>query len=142
MSNFDPPAALSDPYSCRVLEFDAVKDLLREFLSGPIGHGLLSELAPRDDPGAIGVALERVREAVEFLHEASRPSLGGLEDPGAILDRLRVEGVSCTAREILALLALMRKGQELRKNFDRATFPHLADLAGLLELRGRRPRRG
>ncbi|HEX8713464.1 MAG TPA: endonuclease MutS2, partial [Terracidiphilus sp.] len=132
MSNFDPPAALSDPYSCRVLEFDAVKDLLREFLSGPIGHGLLSELAPRDDPGAIGVALERVREAVEFLHEASRPSLGGLEDPGAILDRLRVEGVSCTAREILALLALMRKGQELRKNFDRATFPHLADLAGLL----------
>ncbi|HET7215323.1 MAG TPA: endonuclease MutS2 [Terriglobia bacterium] len=130
MSNFDPPSALPDPYSCRVLEFEAVKDLLREFLSGPVSHNLLSELAPNDDLDTINVALERVREAVEFLREASRPSLGGLEDPGAILDRLHTEGVSCTAREILTLLAMMRKGRELRENFDGTTFPQLAGLAG------------
>ena len=132
MSHLDPPSELPDRYSCRVLEFEAVKDLLRGFLSGPISHSSVAALSPGDDSGAITVSLARVREAVEFLREGSRPSLGGLEDPGAIFDRLRVEGVSCTAREILTVLAVMRKGQELRKNFDRAAFPHLADLAGVL----------
>ena len=132
MSNLDSPSATPDRYSCRVLEFEAVKDLLRGFLSGPISHSLVAELSPGDDLDTISAALERVREAVDFVRTGSRPSLGGLEDPGAILGRLRVEGVSCTAREILTVLAVMRKGQELRKNFDRAAFPHLADLAGVL----------
>ena len=132
MSNFDSASALSDPYSCRVLEFEAVKDLLRGFLSGPIGHNSLAALSPNDELAAIRIALERVREAMDYLRDGSRPSLGGLEDPGAILDRLRVEGVSCTAREILTVLAVMRKGQELRKNFERDSFPHLADLSGVL----------
>lgn len=130
MSDFDSPQAISDRYSCRVLEFEAVKDLLREFLSGPISHGAVGELAPDDNPDAIHLALERVREAVEFLRGGSRPSLGGLEDPGPIFDRVRVEGISCTAREILTVLAVMRKAQELRKNFDRDAFPQLASLAG------------
>ena len=132
MSNLDSPSVLPDRYSCRVLEFEAVKDLLRGFLSGPISHSTIAALSPVDDPEAIRVALERVREAVEYLRAGSRPSLGGLEDPGAILDRLRVEGTSCTAREILTVLALMRKGQELRRNFDGAAFPHLAELAEVL----------
>ncbi|MGA8183161.1 MAG: endonuclease MutS2 [Terriglobia bacterium] len=132
MSNLDSPSATPDRYSCRVLEFEAVKDLLRGFLSGPISHSLVAELSPGDDLDTISAALERVREAVDFVRTGSRPSLGGLEDPGAILGRLRVEGVSCTAREILTVLAVMRKGQEVRKNFDRAAFPHLADLAGVL----------
>jgi DNA mismatch repair protein MutS2 len=132
MDNLNSSSAATDRFSCRVLEFEAVKDLLRQFLSGPISHSSLAALSPHDDLEAIREALERVREAVEYLGEGARPSLGGLEDPGPILDRLRVEGVSCTAREILAVLTLMRKGQELRKNFDRAPFPHLADLAGVL----------
>ncbi len=132
MSNLDSPSATPDRYSCRVLEFEAVKDLLRGFLSGPISHSLVAELSPGDDLDTISAALERVREAVDFVRTGSRPSLGGLEDPGAILGRLRVEGVSCTAREILTVLAVMRKAQEVRKNFDRAAFPHLADLAGVL----------
>ncbi|TAM84212.1 MAG: endonuclease MutS2 [Acidobacteria bacterium] len=125
-------SATPDRYSCRVLEFDAVKDVLREFLSGPISHNAVAALAPGDDLDSISVALERVREARNFLREGARPSLGGLEDPATILDRLRVEGASCTAREILAVLAVMRKGQELRRNFAAGSFPYLSDLAGAL----------
>jgi DNA mismatch repair protein MutS2 len=132
MNNLSSSSATPDRYSCRVLEFEAVKDLLREFLSGPISHRLVAELSPGDDLDAIRAAHERVREAMDYLREASRPSLGGLEDPCAILDRLRVEGVSCTAREILTILAVMRKGQELRKNFADDSFPHLAGVAGVL----------
>ncbi len=132
MNDLNSSPTISDRYSCRVLEFEAVKDLLRQFLSGPISHNLVAALAPHDDPGAIRAALERVSEAMQYLRESSRPSMGGLENPAPILDRIRVEGVSCAAREILTVLAVMRKGQELRKNFDRASFPHLADLAGVL----------
>ncbi|HEV2245369.1 MAG TPA: endonuclease MutS2, partial [Terriglobia bacterium] len=132
MNDLGSSSATSDHYSCRVLEFDAVKDLLREFLSGPISHILVEALSPHDDLDTIRVALERVREARDYLREGARPSLGGLEDPAPILDRLRVEGVSCTAREILSVLAVMGKGQELRKSFAADSFPHLAGLAGPL----------
>ncbi|MEJ2007910.1 MAG: endonuclease MutS2 [Acidobacteriota bacterium] len=132
MSDLDFPSAMSDHFSCRVLEFEAVKDLLREYLSGPISHRSVEALSPNHDLDAIRVSLERVREARDYLREASRPSMGALEDPGPILDRLHVQGVACTAREILGLLAAMRKAQELRKSFDRDPFPHLANLAGVL----------
>ncbi len=132
MSNRDSTSAISDRFSCRVLEFEAVKDLLLEFLSGPISHAAVSALSPRDDLDAIRISLERVREAGEYLREGSRPSLGALEDPSPILDRLRIEGVSCTAREILVILAVMQKAQDLRMLFNRDAFPHLTDLAGVL----------
>jgi len=130
----DPGSSSTTPdrFSCRVLEFDAVKELLREFLSGPISHSLAAALSPGDELDSIRVALERVREARDYLREGNRPSLGGLEDPHPILDRLRVEGVSCTTREILSVVAVMRKGQELRKNFAGDSFPHLAGLADRL----------
>lgn len=123
---------MSDLFSCRVLEFEAVKELLRRFLSGPISHGSVAALVPGDDLDAIRLSLERVREAVEYLREGVRPSLGGLEDPRPILDRLQIEGVSCSAREILVLLRVMRKTQELRRNFDHNATPRLAGLAGAL----------
>src|SRR5690242_1502958 len=132
MNDLGSSSATLDHYSCRVLEFNAVKDLLREFLSGPISHNLIAALSPDDDVDTIRVALERVREARDYLREGNRPSLGGLEDPHPILDRLRVEGVSCTTREILSVVAVMRKGQELRKNFAGDSFPHLAGLADRL----------
>lgn len=123
---------MDDRYSLRILEFEAVKELLRGFLSGPISHGCVTALSPDDNLNGIRVSLERVREAVDFLREGSRPSLGGLEDPSPILQRLHVQGISCTAREILTVLAVMRKAQELRRNFERDSFPHLAGLAGVL----------
>ncbi|HEX5412155.1 MAG TPA: endonuclease MutS2 [Terriglobia bacterium] len=132
MNDLDPSSVTSDRFSCRVLEFDAVKELLREFLSGPISHPLIAALSPGDDLDSIRVALERVRDARDYLRENARPSLGGLDDPRPILDHLRIEGDSCTAREILTLLAVMRKNQELRKNFAADSFPHLAGLAGAL----------
>jgi DNA mismatch repair protein MutS2 len=132
MSDLDSPSAMNDRYSCRVLEFEAVKDLLRQFVSGPISYKSVAVLFPRDDLDAIRTSLERLREARDYLRESSRPSLGGLEDPAPILDRLRIEGVSCTACEILAVLGLMRKAQELGRSFDRNAFPQLASLAGVL----------
>src|SRR5579875_487909 len=126
----------NDRYSCRVLEFDAVTDLLREFLSGPIGLNRLGAISPHENLDAIRIDLERAREARKYLREEARPSFAALEDPNPIIDRLRVPGVACAAREILSLLGVMRKAQELRRSFDRGSFPQLALLAdGLPDFR-------
>ncbi|HVA00185.1 MAG TPA: endonuclease MutS2 [Terriglobia bacterium] len=132
MDDTNPSSNMADSFSCRVLEFGAIQELLREFLSGPISHSRIPALAPQADLVTIQLALERAREAMEYLREGPRPSLGGLEDPHPILEKLHIEGIVCTAREILTVLAVMRKGQELRKSFDKTLFPDLADLAGTL----------
>ena len=133
MNDTNPSPNSADSFSCRVLEFGAIQELLREFLSGPISEGQIAALAPQSDLEAIKLALERVREAMEYLRENQRPSLGGLEDPHPILEKLHIEGIICTSREILAVLAVMRKAQELRKSFDKTFFPNLAVLAAGLE---------
>ncbi len=120
-------------FSCEVLEFGAIQELLHEFLSGPISHRCMAALLPQTDLEKIKLGLEHVREAREYLRENSRPSLGGLEDPDPILEKLHIEGMVCTAKEILTVLAVARKAQELRKTFDRTAFPGLAALAGGLQ---------
>ncbi len=132
MDDTKSSSSIADPFSCRVLEFGAIRDLLRDFLSGPISHRRIPELAPQTDLAAIQLALARAREAMEHLRENHRPSLGGLEDPHPILEKLHIEGIVCAAREILSVLAVARKAQELRKSFDAAASPNLAGLAGAL----------
>jgi DNA mismatch repair protein MutS2 len=132
MYETDPSSHMTDSFSCDVLEFGAIQELLREFLSGPISGARITALMPQTDLEAIELALERVREAVEPLRENQRPSLGGLEDPRPILEKLHVEGIICTAREISTILAVLRKAQELRKRFDPNSSPNLATLAGAL----------
>jgi len=127
MNDTHPSSDMAD--SLRVLDFGAIQELLREFLSGPISHGRIAALLPQSDLAVIKLALEHAREAIEYLREDSRPSLGALEDPQPVLEKLHIEGITCTAKEILAVLGLMSKADELEKSFDRAEFPSLAALA-------------
>ncbi|MCL5006239.1 MAG: endonuclease MutS2 [Acidobacteria bacterium] len=133
MNDTNPFSNPVDSFSCRVLEFGEIQELLREFLSGPISEGQIAALAPQADFEAIKLALDRVREAIEYLRENQRPSLGGLEDPHSILEKLHIEGITCTAREILGVLAVTRRAQELRKCFDKSISPNLAALTEGLE---------
>ena len=118
----------ADPFSRKALEFSGVVDVLRHFVSGPIGLPLLAALEPGCDIERIRRELERVKEARGFLRESQRPSLGGLQDPRPMLDKLRVEGVSLPSLEVLALVELARAAQDLRKFFLKGPFLHLADL--------------
>jgi DNA mismatch repair protein MutS2 len=125
-----------DSFSLKVLEFSAVVELLRGFLSGPISEPLLDSVEPHTEIELIQRDLERAREAREFLREGPRPSLGALRDPRPLLDRLRIEGVSLLALEILALLEVARAALELRRLFAKDAAPHLGELArGLPDLR-------
>jgi DNA mismatch repair protein MutS2 len=126
----------ADPFSREVLEFPAVIQLLRGFLSGPISEPLLDSVEPHTQIELIRRGLEQAREAREFLRESLRPGLGALRDPRPLLEKLRVEGVSLTALEILALLEVARAALELRRRFANGPARRLDELArGLADFR-------
>ncbi len=127
----------TDTFSREVLEFPAVVDLLRGYLSSSIAELLVEELAPGVAVERIRRDLERAREAHEYLRESPRPGLGSVKDPRSILERLAIEGVSLTAHEILALLAVARAGKDFRTLFRGTPLSHLDELArGLADFRG------
>jgi len=119
---------VSKRFSCDVLEFDRIVAILRGFISGPIGLPLLESLKPGVDVEEIRRELERASEAREFLRQTPRPSLGALKDPRPILEKLRIEGVSLQALEILALLEVARAAQDLSKMFVKSPFDRLTEL--------------
>ena len=129
-------AAVADRYSREVLEFPAVVDLLRGFLSGPLSEPALQVLEPRLQLEQISRDLALVKEALEYLHESSRPSLGSLKDPRGILDTLAPEGVSLAALEILAVIEVARAARDLRALFLKSPFTRLDGLVrGLADFR-------
>lgn len=128
MDRVQENADVSKRFSCDVLDFDGIVAILRGFISGPIGLPLLESLKPGVDVEEIRRELERASEAREFLRQTPRPSLGALKDPRPILEKLRIEGVSLQALEILALLEVARAAQDLSKMFVKSPFDRLTEL--------------
>jgi DNA mismatch repair protein MutS2 len=125
-----------DPFSREVLEFPAVVELLRGFLSGPLSEPLLETLKPQRELERARRDLERAREAREFLRESPRPGLGGLTDPRPLLEKLRVEGAALTALEILALVELAKAGLDIRRLLANTPAARLDELVrGLADFR-------
>jgi DNA mismatch repair protein MutS2 len=112
-----------DRFSLTTLEFPAVLGVLKEYLSGPISHARLSDLAPSAKLERIRQDLGRVGEARRYAAENARPALGSLHDPSPTLQKLSIEGLSCESLEILALTNLARAAQDLRRAFE--AFPQL-----------------
>lgn len=119
----------SDSFSLEVLEFPAIIELLRGFLTGPIAHPRLASLKPRTNADEIRRDLDLLREARDFLRETARPSLSALHDPRPLLDKLSIEGVSLAPQEILALVEAARTAGDLRGLFAKSPFTRLDALA-------------
>lgn len=132
-----------------VLEFDAVKELVARALHSSLGRAELANLAPTSDRGAIEAALADAAEAIGYLRTASRPQpasrgaairirfdLGA--DPAPAVARLRIEGATLEASEILELARLLEVASEARSLLlaSRERFPRLAAHAsGIADLR-------
>jgi DNA mismatch repair protein MutS2 len=127
---------IADTFSRDVLEFPQIIELISHFLSGPISRPCLAALAPSTEIQNIRRDLERAGEAREYLGENSRPGLGRLKDPRPLFDGLAVEGASCSALDILAVLQVARAAQDLRSLFAKTPFTRLDQLvAGVADFR-------
>ena len=126
MADSDLSHRTIDPFSREVLEFPAVLALLHGYLSGPISEPLLEQVEPHTQLEKIRRDLELAGEAREYLRESSRPSLAGVCEPSALLEKLRVEGLALTAPEILALVEVARAGLDMYRTFAKPSAPRAA----------------
>jgi DNA mismatch repair protein MutS2 len=117
-----------DRFSREVLEFPAVLELLRGYLSGPLSPPFLDTVEPHSRLDLIRRQLEQAKEAREYLRESPRPSLGSLRDPRPLLEKLRIEGATLGALEIFALTGLARAALEIHRLFAKCPLPRLEEL--------------
>jgi DNA mismatch repair protein MutS2 len=118
-----------DRFSREVLEFPAVLELLRGYLSGPLSAPYLDSVEPHTRLDLIRRQLEQAKEAREYLRESPRPILGSLRDPRPLLEKLRIEGATLGALEIFGLTGVARAALETHRLFAKCTLARLEEWA-------------
>lgn len=124
-----------------LLEYNSLKELLRRYLSSPLGRKRLEALAPSSNREQLEQELAQTGEAIEYWKASSRPQpavrgaavrlrFDSLTDPADILAKLRIEGSCLEVKEILALSVLMDVSGDVRRVLASVAgrFPKLASL--------------
>src|SRR5579875_2365340 len=128
-----------------VLEFEDLRSLLARYLRGALGRAELARLRPCSDAALIQSALDDTAEAMEYLRAAGHPQpaargaairirFDDLPDPAPAIARLRIEGATLDAPEILNLSRLLDLAGEARSVLlaARGRFPRLGRLASAI----------
>ena len=125
-----------------ILEFDALRELLRRRTTCAPGRRAVDALAPGRERAALKAAFAKIGEAKEWLRAGRELGFGALADPAAWLERL--EPVSATGetklgivlgpRELLDAASLFETAGWLKLQFreEAAKFPLLTERAGSL----------
>ncbi len=111
-----------------VLEFDMLRELLRQRTTCAPGHRHIDALAPTTDRIALESSFALIREAREWLRGGRELGFGGLADPHAWVDRIEGVGAVLEPREFLDAASLLDTAGWLKPQFkeDAAKFPLLA----------------
>jgi DNA mismatch repair protein MutS2 len=117
-----------------VLEFDKLRQLLRQRTTCAPGRRHLDQLQPGTDRAALEGEFALIREASQWLRMGSELGFAALADPGLWLERLEAPGVVLEAKEFLDAATLLETTSWLRVQFrqDTAKFPLLAARSGSL----------
>jgi len=111
-----------------VLEFDALRDLLRRRTTCAPGRRAVDALRPGTDRAALEAAFALIREAREWLRDARELGFGALADPATWLERLEAPGAVLAPAEFLDAASLLEVAGWLKQQFreEAAKFPLLA----------------
>jgi DNA mismatch repair protein MutS2 len=101
--------------SARVLEFDALRDLLRGYTSSPLGHARLAALAPSVDVSWISEQQDLTSEVRDFRRSGGRFEFSGLLDVTMLVKKSRIEGAVLETTEIRDVLLLVERASEWRE---------------------------
>ena len=107
------------------LEFASLKALLGRYIASPLGQAELDKVEPLDDRARVEQMLSEAAEAKEYLDTAARPQaaargaavrirFGELPDTTESVAKLRIEGASLEAKEILELTGLLDRSSDIR----------------------------
>jgi DNA mismatch repair protein MutS2 len=118
----------------QVLEFDALRALLRGFTTCAPGRRAVDALAFSRDRAALEAAFAQIREAMAWLRAGRELGFGSLADPTEWLARLDSPGAVLAPQELLDAASMLDTSAALKETFrkEHAEFPLLAARAGSL----------
>ena len=103
-------------HALNVLEFPRTLALIAERATSPLGAARVRDLRPVTDRTAIEREHARVAAVRSLLSDEQPWHLSGVPDAQAALTRLKVEGASLSAPDLLVLGALMRNSRLTRES--------------------------
>jgi DNA mismatch repair protein MutS2 len=101
--------------SARVLEFDALRDLLRGYSSSPLGQARIGALTPSTDSAWIGEQHALTAEVREFRRVGGNFDFSGLLDVTTLVEKSRIAGAALETTEIRDVLLMVDRAAEWRE---------------------------
>src|ERR1700736_1653169 len=101
--------------SARVLEFDALRELLRGYASSPLGQGRIAGLTPSSDRDWIERQQELASEIREFRRVGGRFDFFGLIDIDLLVEKSRIAGAALKTTEIRDVILVVAGAAEWRE---------------------------
>jgi DNA mismatch repair protein MutS2 len=98
--------------SSRVLEFDALRALLRGYASSPLGQERIATLTPTTDHLWIETQQQLASEIREFRRVGGRFDFSGLLDVAQLVEKARIAGVALETTEIRDIILLVDRAAE------------------------------
>src|SRR5580704_8155253 len=109
-----PPQPLSHT-SARVLEFDALLELLRGYVSSPLGARAVAALAPSGDRHWIRGEQQLTTEVREFRRVGGGFEFSGLFEISRLLQKARIAGSALETAEIRDVVLVVERAAEWRE---------------------------
>src|SRR5437867_4036969 len=100
--------------SARVLEFDALRDLLRGYTQSDLGRAKVLALAPSIDLSWIATQHRLTSEIREFRRVGGHFEFAGLADISKLLEKSRISGAALETTEIRDVVTLVDRAAEWR----------------------------
>jgi len=101
--------------SARVLEFDALRELLGGYASSPLGQARIAALAPSIDSQWIAEQQELTEEVREFRRVGGRFEFSGLLDISQLVKKSRIAGAVLETTEIRDVVLVVDRAAEWRE---------------------------
>src|ERR1700757_5237989 len=101
--------------SMHVLEFDALRQLLRGYASSPLGQKRIAALAPSTDRDWIESQQELASEIREFRRVGGRFDFFGLIEIGQPVEKSRIAGAALETTEIRDVILVVDRAAEWRE---------------------------
>ena len=100
--------------SARVLEFEALRDLLRAYAASPLGQARIAALAPSTDPDWIAHQQSLTTEIREFRRVGGRFDFSGLIAIDQLVKKSRIAGAVLETTEIRDVILVVDRAAEWR----------------------------
>jgi DNA mismatch repair protein MutS2 len=101
--------------SARLLEFDALRELLSGYASSPSGRALIAELVPSLDSSWIRTQHQLTTEIREYRRVGGRFEFAGLPEVSKLLEKSRIVGAALETTEIRDVILVADRAAEWRE---------------------------